>query len=942
MTIERRTLAAGSRRPRVRTGLAVLAVGATLVGGAGLAVAGVAPQGTIGGDGHVGDDTAEGVLLASNQYVKPIGQRSLIDNGQLISSTISPDGSHVAALTTGRGIALTIFDADGEVVQQAGTSTDADLRLDSGSVTSDGPLYSADGRSLWMGQTTAVLRFPVAADGTVGEPVSIPIPNGPERPAGLPSGMALSDDGGLLYVALNGQNQVGIIDTATDRLVGRIDVGNAPRQVAVVGDTAYVSNEGGRPARGGEFTNDSYGTAIVADPVTGAAKTGTVSVVDLVAREQTSTIKVGLQPTDLFVDGSTLFVTNSNEDSVSVVDTAADEVVQTFNTNPLAGSDADNHHPNAVAMPDPEHLLVSLGRDNALAVYGYDGPQQPVRYLGLLPTDFYPTGVETAPDGRVVVTNDRGIGTRGPLATIDKGPRTTPATGYNTLRPTGSLTAFEMPGDEALGRYTHQVFLNNGWDDDLAQRQPAPRRGRRPVPVPARTGERSPIKHVFLIIKENRSYDQVLGDDPRGDGDPDLAQFGEEATPNLHKIVGDWTLFDNFYDIGTNSADGNNWLMQADANDYLETEFGNFVRSYPAEGGDALAYQQDGFLWNAAARAGKTVRDFGEYVTFQDVPEAEDGGPTWIDWYRTSRILEGKEKGPLPVPTGKYPSYADIPSLNQITAHAFPKYNLDVPDQYRTDIWLKSFRRSERTGKLANLTMLRMPVDHTSGLSEGNPYPIAQVADNDLAVGRIVDEISHSRFWRSSAIFILQDDTQNGVDHVDGHRGPLALISPWARRGNVDSTYYTQLNVIATIERILGMEPMNQKDRAAEPMYGAFKARPTLRRFDHVRNRIPLTYGLGRQTFSTDGLTRAKGERTSRLADVPAAQQDNFARWSTWSEQQRFTGPDAAADYANPEQLNRLTWYIGHDWSTPYPGDPKIYAPDEVPGRYLVTSDSDG
>ena len=509
MQIER-TRVRRRRRPRAAVTLGVVG---TLALGGGLAGA----AGAAGGFGHVqvGQRTARGIVLASNQRIRPIGARALVDNGQLISSAIRPDGKTVAALTTGRGIALSIIDAaSGQVLQQAGGDVSADLALASNDVTFDGPLYSADGSSLWLGQSTQVLRFPVAADGTVSAPTAIPIPNGPDRPAALPSGMALSANGSRLYVALNGKNSLGVIDTAADTLLDEIPVGNAPRQVTLVGGKALVSNEGGRPARRGEYTNDSYGTPIVANPVTGGATTGTVSVVDLAAGEQTASIPVGLSPTALYRHGDTVFVANSNDDSVSVIDAVTEQVTQTFNANPLPGSTAYGHHANGITMPDDEHVLVSLGRDNALAVYGYDGPRSPVSYQGLLPTDFYPTGVETNPvTGEVVVTNDRGIGARGPVRTIEKGPLTEPATGHNTHDVTGSLTTFTMPDQSALARYTHEVFINNGWNRLLASPPLADPRAK-PVPVPRRLGEPSPIKHVFLIVKENRSYDQVLGDVP--------------------------------------------------------------------------------------------------------------------------------------------------------------------------------------------------------------------------------------------------------------------------------------------------------------------------------------------------------------------------------------------------------------------------------------------
>ena len=270
-----------------------------------------------------------------------------------------------------------------------------------------------------------------------------------------------------------------------------------------------------------------------------------------------------------------------------------------------------------------------------------------------------------------MVTNDKGIGARGPASTIDKGPDTSPgpdsATGHNTYDDTASLTEFALPSQAALGGYTHQVFVNNGWDQLLAAK-PLTNCTAPPVAVPTQLGCPSTIKHVFLIIRENRTYDQVLGDDKKGNGDAADAQFGAKVTPNAHALANDYSLFDNFYDEGTLSADGHNWLVQADANDYIEKEFGAFYRSYPAQGGDALAYQRDGFLWNAAEAAGQSVQAYGEYNNFM----AEPSGTTWAKYYQDSLIMQGKASGPYPVPPSSVYSYADIPSLNAIDYHPFP------------------------------------------------------------------------------------------------------------------------------------------------------------------------------------------------------------------------------------------------------------------------------
>jgi len=911
------------RRRALIAGAAALCLSAAGVASADLA--GVDPFGTA----QVGQEVNGATLLPTNQWISPIGNRVEVNNARLLSSTLSPDGTKMAALSWNdfTGV-LTIIDVkSGKVLQQVGTGATGDPVLGDGTVAADGPLYSPDGKTLWFPQSADLLRFSVNADGTVAPSPTMIKLSGPNGDA-LPSGMALSADGSTLYAALNGNNTLGVIDTATNQLVNEIPVGNAPRQVVIAGNQAYVSNEGGRPAKPGEFTNLSDGTSIVADKSTGGAISGTVSVVDLGAQKETSEIPVGLQPTAMYLNGSALFVANSNDDSMSLIDTGSNTVAQTVHTNPVPGAQVGSYA-NAITMPDATHVLVSIGRDNAIAVYHYEGLSTPLRFQGLLPTDWYPVQVQADPalGNRIVVTNDKGIGSRGPASTISKGPGTQPATGHNTYDDTGTVTTFELPDDGSLPGYTHTVYTDNAWNQ-----LPAVNSGATdtvPSVVPRRIGGHSPIKHVFVIVKENRTYDQVLGDLGQGNGAPSLAQFGQAITPNSHAMAQRFGNFDNFYDAGTLSADGHNWIVQAGANDYVEKEFGAFYRSYPAQGGDALAYQRDGFIWNAAQRAGLSVAAFGEYANFFNIPNT--GAPTWNQWYQDSQILEGKASGPLPVPIDKYRTYADIPSLNAILDPAYPKFNLDVPDQYRVDIWERAFRKAEATGQLPNLNLMWLPNDHTSGVGSGDPYPIAQVADNDLALGRIVSDISHSKFWRNTAIFVLEDDPQNGVDHVDGHRSVLWTISPWSSTG-VHDHYYSQVNVVRTVEQLLGIPPMNQQDQAATPIYSAFATKPNFAPYDTIANRVPLT--LGAPGYPSTYAAPA----VSRVA-VPAAERSVYEAWMAWSRHQRFNGRRAVQDYAKPALLNRLDWYSAHGWKVAYPGDLKIYPPDQVPGRNLPALD---
>ncbi|MEU4221312.1 bifunctional YncE family protein/alkaline phosphatase family protein, partial [Actinoplanes sp. NPDC026623] len=805
----------GLRRIGRRTTLLTAATTAVvLAAGAGIAFGQTYQFGT----DRVGQTTHRGLVVSADQYLDPIGSRLVIDNGKIMSSAVSPDGTHLAAAVTDGGMALAIVDLKTWKVQQlVGNNAAADLRIGGNDVGQEGPAYSPDGTQLWLSQADGYRRFTVRPDGTLADPAFVAIPkDGPRR--ALVAQALFAPDGATAYAAVNGQNRVVAIDAATGTIKQSWAVGNAPRDLVAVGSRLYVSNEGGRPARPGDTTINSYNTQVPADPVTAATTTGTVSVIDLAdPAAPVAGIDVGLHPTALYAKGRAVFVTNTATNDVSVIDTTDDTVVQTIATQPWPEASV-GYEPDAVTLTRDGHLLVTLGRANAIAVYRYTTPQEPVSYVGLLPTDYFPAEIATVGDD-VLVSNTRGIDAR----------RTIAGTGHGTHDTTSSLQRFRLPSDRVIRSGTGAVFRQNGWYPGSVVL--AKGRGRaRPVPVPLRLGDPSTIKHVFLIVKENRTYDQVFGDDARGDGDPALAEFGENVTPNQHALARQFGLYDNTYDIGTNSAEGHNWLMQADDPEYTESSAGEYIRSYDTED-DALGHQRTGFIWTGAQAAGKTVRDFGEFHQFLTKP----AGATWQNLYCDTRDMAATGRDTA------YPmiSSSPIPSLNQVSVPGFPKYDTSVPDIYRYEIWKRDF---EKNGP-ANLNMFWLSSDHTGG----PPNAAAQVADNDLAVGRMVDTISHSRYWKDSAIFVVEDDSQAGLDHIDGHRAPIQIISPWARHGVVDSRYYSQITMIRTIEQILGIHPMNQKDSAASPMRAAFAPRADRTPFRSLPNRTSLTLGLATQ-----------------------------------------------------------------------------------------------
>ena len=922
---------------------------AITAGGCALALlgGGIATASTLAfGQQQVGTQYSGGLQISSDQTLKPIGDRVMTPFGKLMGSVASPDGRYLVGTSTDRSVDLQVFDLNtykpvaaagtlaaasfATAATKAGYGNMAYLTISDGTVGQEGPVFSHDGKFLFAPVATGIVRYPFNADGSLGAGTKISIPTAGGLKA-LTAGMAFSADGATLYAAVNGQNTVIAIDPAAGTIKQTFTVGIAPRQLKFVGNTLYVSNEGGRQAAAGDMTMGSYGTQVPADTTLGTSTTGTVSVIDT-ANPSTpvSSIPVQLHPTAMYLDGTTLYVANTNSDTVSVIDTKTGAVMQTIATQPWASS-TTGYEPTAITMQD-DHLLVSLGNANAIAVYKVNrkDPRDPASSIGLLPTDYYPENV-TAVNGQIVVTNTRGIDARGPELTFNKGQGTTPATGHGTHSTTASLTRFTLPSDQQIQKYTAAVFVQNGWNSSSVKQAQGDQGENQPVvALPKRIGDPSAIKHVFLIVKENRSYDQLYGDMKQGNGDPTLTQFGQKVTPNQHALATQFGLYDNTYDIGTNSAEGHNWLMQGDNPAYTQTSAGEYTRSYDTEE-DVLGHQRSGFIWTNVQAAGKTAKNYGEF----QYGEGKPAGATWQQYYCTAKgVMAGGDPTQLFSPSLQLHASSAIPSLNAITDPNAAPFDLAVPDIYRYATWKQDF---EKNGP-SNLNMVWLSSDHTGGTAN----PEAQVADNDLAVGKIVDEISHSRYWKDSAIFIAEDDTQDGADHVDGHRAPIQVISPYAVHGKTVSTYYSQISMVRTIEQILGAQPLNQKLAAATPMTDAFTNKADLTPYNAVLNQVPLTEGVvtapacGYDTLGATGAAaNAVNAAAAKAAAVPESEKTVADQWQKWAEKQHFTGTakqSAVPDYDNPELMNRWTWYQTQHWTTPYPGDAKIYGPDSVPG----------
>jgi YVTN family beta-propeller protein len=813
-------------------------------------------------------------VVSDGQVITPAGNQ--VDLGIRVRAkaiALNPTlRSHTAAvLTLGATQAVEVFDTRTGNVLQNYITFGHDPRGSFNGIT-----YSADGKYLLFSQDSSnVAVAKVDEEGLLSDYAQVPVPPNnsfitcfPNSPAGAyatpcggfytpstsyPGGIAVSQDGKSAYALLNQNDTLAKIDLTgpKPRREGRqIRVGNAPHSILIdsEGTTAYVSNEGGRAATEADFQIYSAGTEIVADPVVGAAVTGTVSVVDLASMKVTANISTGLHPTGMAFYGKNLLVTNTYSDTISVINTTTNSVVRTINLGlpirvPGEGKAAYGGAPDSIAVDGKKSIAyVALYNANAIAVVDLSyGAKNPV--MGMIPVAYAPSSVVLdKADSVLIVANDKGVGARFSFET-DYG-----VTNYNTHQDNGTVSIVPIPTSVTLAGMTTQVFENNHWD--LTQNIKSASGGSRhntPVALPAKIGDPSLIKHVFLIIRENRTYDQVLGDVAAGNGDRSLAVFGGKITPNAHLLVNRFPLFDNFYDPSRQSADGHQWITEAMAPYADDIQSPDWVRSYPGgNAGDALSYQKKGFLFSEAAAAGLPVKIYGEYVEYDTFkqPNGSTNEPSWSQFYTDSQKFEtGME--PTLFYQNTIQAHASVPAVYNHLIKNFPIFDLNIPDQFRVDLWLQDFRKDLAAGTVPTLSILWIMDDHTGG----PPTAEAQQADNDLAVGRIIDYISHSKVWSTSAIFIEEDDAQNGVDHIDGHRSPGYIVSPYAVQGGpTDHVYYTQVNMTRTIEQILGLRPMNQFDLVASPMKTAFVVgdppADNFKPWKHVLNRVPLDEGV--------------------------------------------------------------------------------------------------
>ena len=829
-------------------------------------------------------------VTSTGQLLTPAGQQIELPGQRPQALALSPDGAIL--VTSGRSNALFVIEAgSGKILQVVSLATNrAEAKVEGKAAAFEDPLassevppaegtktnapagtqlsftglvFSPDGSRIYLSTASGTLRvFPVSQKHVVRYPFLLPVPEAkaPKQKKEIPTGLAVSADSARLYVVGNLGNKLHELEAQTGRVLHSWDTGVAPYEVVLVGTKAYVSNLGGRRPGTNDLTAPAgKGTTVRVDPVRHIPNEGSITVIDLQAAVVKKEILVGLHPSARAVspDQKYVVVANTGSDTLSVIDTATEQVVEKIWVRQTA-ADLFGAQPNALAFDrSGKRLFVCNGTQNAVAVVEFEPEDKLSQVIGLIPVGWFPGAIVfDRKHGNLCVANIKGDGALKAFKPADK-------IKLGTKDFYGTVSLVPLPSRKTLATQTELVLENMRypklWEAKLPPRPDQPAR-----PVPERVGEPSLFKHVVYVIKENRSYDQVLGDVKEGNGNYELCTFGERFTPNQHKIVREFVLLDNTFCAGVQSAEGHQWTDSAIANEYVERQLSSeFPRSYPGgkveDGVDALAWASSGFIWDNALAHGKTFRNYGEWMLskadwvdkkgHKDKPTFQD---FWKDYSaKTNRTYLASKPG--------------IETLRKYSPTNTVGWDLNVPDVMRADFFIRELRRFETNGGFPDLVLMLLPNDHTGGTRGKSPKPGAQVADNDLAFGQIVEALTHSKFWPETCLLAIEDDPQNGWDHVSGYRTTCYIVSPYTKRRQTVSTQFNQLSVLRTLELILGLPPMNHMDATATPMHDCFMDTADLTPFVSVPNQVPLDQQNPEPKKIADPLLRRDAVVSARL-----------------------------------------------------------------------------
>jgi DNA-binding beta-propeller fold protein YncE len=835
-----------------------------------------------------------------NQLLTPAGRQVALTGLRPQALALSPNGRLLAV--SGKTAELILVEpASGRILQHvllpATPTNEAAPDVVSGHILKPdkdaelsytGLVFSPDGSRIYLSAVNGSVKvFEVDPSGTVTalESFGLPRADAPRRNVEIPTGLAVSRDGTHLYVVLNLSNKLAEMEAKTGKILRTWNVGVAPYDVILNGDKAYVSNWGGRRPTPDSITGPAgRGTRVRVDPVRYIANEGSISIINLAVSNNVSEILTGLHTSALGLapNGRYLAAANSAGDTLSVIDTRTDQLVETIWARQNPG-DLFGASPNALAFDaNGRRLYVGNGTQNAVAVIEFEPGKS--KLLGLIPVGWFPGAIVfDSKRDEIYVANIKGVGgTKGTEPGEDRN--------FNTHQYHGTISLVPVPDQKQLEEQTRTALYNMRYPLLAAAGLPA--RPNQPAqPVPERTGEPSVFKHVVYLIKENRTFDQVLGDVKSGNGDASLCTFGERFTPNQHKMVRQFVLLDNTYCSGRISSDGHQWATTAFATDYMEKSFCGFPRSYPDgmedDDTDALAYAPSGFLWDNTIARGRTLRDYGEFaITVKGWADPSTKRSIkfpdhWRDFTNNTQTIRISSR----------------PAVESLRSYICPNtvgWDLDIPDVFRAKQFISELKDFERTGTFPSLVIICLPNDHTSGTHPGSATPASQVADNDLAFGRIVEAISHSRFWPETCIMAIEDDPQSGWDHVSGFRTTAYVVSPYTKRGQVITTQYNQVSLIRTLELILGLPPMNQIDAIATPMFDCFTSSPDLTPFTAVPNNVPLDEINPEPKKISDPLLRRYAKISAKL-------------------------PLKAPDQCPDDVLNHILWFAMKGSQVPYP-----------------------